>query len=42
MKKLTVGKLLKIKKMFDKAEKNRPKHYNEDGEECILINLERK
>ncbi len=40
--KLTIEKLLEIKHLLDEVEKNRPKYYNEDGEECILLNLERK
>ena len=42
MKKLTLKQLLECKKMLDEAEKNRPKHYDEDGKEYILFTLERE
>ena len=42
MSELTLRKLLEIKTQLDEAEKNRPKHYNEEGEECILLKKRNK
>ncbi len=39
---LTLRKLYEVKDLLDEAERNRPKHYNEDGEECILFNSEKE
>ncbi len=38
MDELTLEKLLEVKDMLDEAERNRPKHYDEEGEEYILLN----